>query len=126
MQQFLDELHLLTPLFRGHTDDVTVGELANGFQQTAGIKCTHIQFSIVDLHTPDILVLVVAEAGAQTRDTTLGEHFRGIAHNQGHILIFVHGIQADRLAQVGVDKAAVHTAQRPISRITGFVKEDAL
>ena len=58
-------------------------------------------------HAPDVLVLIVAEAGAGAGTAALGEHVRLVADDQFNFLIFVHAVEVDGLLQVLVHEAKV-------------------
>ena len=126
LHQGFEVLPLALPCFRRLPEQVAVDELSHDLQQTAGVKGADIQFAVVHLHPPDVLVLVAAKAGLQARKAAVREHAGGVAHHQLHILVFVHTVQADRLVQICIDEAAVQTAaELAVCLFAGLGEEDA-
>ena len=68
----------------------------------------------------------MAETGTNARNTAVGEHGGGITDQQLNVFVLVHAVQVYRLFQVGVDEAAIHTAQGAIAALAGLVEKDAL
>ena len=87
----------------------------------------HIQLAVVDLHAPDVLVLVAAKAGLQAGEAAVGEHLGGVAHHQLHILVLVHAVQVHGLVQVGVEEPAIQAAAKlAVGVFTGLGEQDPL
>ena len=87
----------------------------------------HIQLAVVDLHAPDVLVLIAAKAGLQAGETAVGEHLGGVAHHQLHILVLVHAVQVHGLVQVGVEEPAIQAAAKlAVGVFTGLGEQDPL
>lgn len=104
------------PLLPGHVVDITIGELANGLQEAAGIKGSYIELPVVLSHSPDILIFPVTKARANTRDATFREHRRGISHHQLNILVFVHAVQAHRLPQILIHEIKINVKEYTLQR----------
>ena len=68
----------------------------------------------------------MAETGTNAGNTAVGEHGGGITDQQLNVFVLVHAVQVYRLFQVGVDEAAIHTAQGAIAALAGLVEKDAL
>ena len=112
LHQGLQVVPLVLPLGGGPLQQVAVDELAKALHQAAGIVGAHIQLAVVDLHAPDVLVLVAAKAGLQAGEAAVGEHLGGVAHHQLHILVLVHAVQVHGLVQVGVEEPAIQAAAK--------------
>ena len=127
LHQSLQVVPLVLPLGGGPLQQVAVDELTQALQQAAGIVGAHIQLAVVDLHAPDVLVLVAAKAGLQAGEAAVGEHLGGVAHHQLHILVLVHAVQVHGLVQVGVEEPAIQAAAKlAVGVFTGLGEQDPL
>ena len=116
LQERANEGQQALPLLPGHVVDITIGELANGLQEAAGIKGSYIELPVVLSHSPDILIFPVTKARANTRDATFREHRCGISHHQLNILVFVHAVQAHRLPQILIHEIKINVKEYTLQR----------
>ena len=107
LQQLADVVEESVPLHRLPEGKVAIRELADRLKQAAGVKRAAVELVVVDGHAPDILVFIVAEAGADAGNAALGEHVRLVTDDQLDVLVLVHAVEVDGLLQILVHEAKV-------------------
>ena len=82
---------------------VAVGKLAERLEQGAGVERAEKELAVKDLRLPEILVFIVAEAGALAQDAAGREHLGRLADDELHLLGAIradgHPVEVHRLLQ---------------------------
>ena len=111
LEQHLEVADLAGPLVTRHMQQVAVGKLAERLEQGAGVERAEKELAVKDLRLPEILVFIVAEAGALAQDAAGREHLGRLADDELHLLGAVradgHPVEVHRLLQVARKEAEV-------------------
>ena len=86
LEQHLEVADLAGPLVARHMQQVAVGELAERLEQGAGVERAEKELAVKHLGLPEVLVFIVAEAGALAQDAAGREHLRRLADDELHLL----------------------------------------
>jgi len=90
---------------------VAVGELAERLEQGAGVERAEKELAVKHFGLPEVLVFIVAEAGALAQDAAGREHLGRLADDELHLLGAVradgHAVEIHRLLEVAREEAKV-------------------